>query len=109
MNSLAALTLSQSTDNTGSQIEVISKKCKSSSKKSTIKSFFSFCYVSQAKEQRTAGCCKSAASSCSEKQLSKDAPSFVRFVAQPFMRSSETTPSNIAGSSSWLAAVRQAD
>ena len=29
------------------------------------------CYVSQAREQRTAGCHKSAASSCSEKQLMK--------------------------------------
>jgi hypothetical protein len=30
-------------------------------------------------------------------------------ILEPFMRSSETTPSNIAGSSSSLAAVRQAD
>jgi hypothetical protein len=34
---------------------------------------------------------------------------FVRFVAKPFMRSSETTPSNIAGTPSSLAAICEAD
>jgi len=34
---------------------------------------------------------------------------FVRFVVKPFMRSSETTPPNIAGTPSSLAAIREAN